>query len=94
MYFTGKHRTGCLIGCFRKIQQWSLTAIFDEYRRFAEPKPRFLDQQFIELFDIGELSTTYDEMFQQKMRIVRAQKEKYKNRQQQKLCVTNHKAWF
>jgi hypothetical protein len=29
-----------------------MTAIFDEYRRFAESKSRFLDQQFIELFEV------------------------------------------
>lgn len=46
----GKHRTGCLVGCLRKVQRWSLTAIFDEYRRFAGNKTRILDQQFIELF--------------------------------------------
>ncbi|PWN92973.1 protein-tyrosine phosphatase, partial [Acaromyces ingoldii] len=47
----GKHRTGCLIGCLRKLQQWSLTTIFDEYRRFSYPKSRSMDQEFIELFD-------------------------------------------
>lgn len=46
----GKHRTGCLVGCLRKAQRWSLTSIFDEYRRFAANKVRVLDQQFIELF--------------------------------------------
>ena len=46
----GKHRTGCLIGCLRKLQQWSLTTIFDEYRRFSFPKPRSMDQEFIELY--------------------------------------------
>ena len=46
----GKHRTGCLIGCLRKMQQWSLTTIFDEYRRFSFPKPRSMDQEFIELY--------------------------------------------
>ncbi|EPQ31640.1 uncharacterized protein PFL1_00973 [Pseudozyma flocculosa PF-1] len=46
----GKHRTGCLIGCLRKLQQWSLTTIFDEYRRFSWPKSRSMDQEFIELF--------------------------------------------
>lgn len=48
----GKHRTGCLVGCLRKFQHWSFTSIFEEYRRFAFPKPRLMDQQFIELFDI------------------------------------------
>lgn len=46
----GKHRTGCLVGCLRKLQQWSLTMIFDEYRRFSFPKPRSMDQEFIELY--------------------------------------------
>ncbi|PWN43356.1 protein-tyrosine phosphatase, partial [Ceraceosorus guamensis] len=46
----GKHRTGCLIGCLRKLQQWSLTTIFDEYRRFSHPKSRSMDQEFIELY--------------------------------------------
>ena len=48
----GKHRTGVLVGCLRKVQQWSLTSIFDEYRRFAGSKVRMLDQQFIELFEL------------------------------------------
>lgn len=51
----GKHRTGCLIGCIRKLQNWSLTMIFDEYRRFAFPKARALDQQFIEMYNDKEI---------------------------------------
>lgn len=53
----GKHRTGCLIGCIRKLQNWSLTMIFDEYRRFAFPKARALDQQFIEMYNDREIIT-------------------------------------
>ncbi len=51
----GKHRTGCLVGCLRKVQRWSLTQIFDEYRRFAGNKVRMLDQQFIELFATSQV---------------------------------------
>jgi len=47
----GKHRTGCLVGSLRKMQQWSLTSIFSEYQRFAGAKGRLLDQQFIELMN-------------------------------------------
>ncbi|KAL8291794.1 hypothetical protein RQP46_002052 [Phenoliferia psychrophenolica] len=47
----GKHRTGCLVGCLRKAQQWSTAAIFDEYRRYSFPKSRSIDQQYIEAFD-------------------------------------------
>ena len=46
----GKHRTGCLVGCLRRMQRWSLVAICDEYRRFAGSKARVVDQQFIERF--------------------------------------------
>ncbi|KAI9209278.1 protein-tyrosine phosphatase [Polychytrium aggregatum] len=46
----GKHRIGCLVGCLRKLQNWSMTSIFDEYRRFAGPSIRIADQEFIEVF--------------------------------------------
>ncbi|KXS14157.1 protein-tyrosine phosphatase [Gonapodya prolifera JEL478] len=47
----GKHRTGCLVACLRKILHWSLTSAFAEYRAFAAPKERAMDQQFVEVFD-------------------------------------------
>ena len=46
----GKHRTGALCGCLRKLQGWSLVSIFAEYNRFAGDKGRGLDQQFVELY--------------------------------------------
>lgn len=53
----GKHRTGCLVGCLRRLQDWSLTMIFDEYRKFSFPKSRPLDQQLIELYDDTDIYT-------------------------------------
>ena len=50
----GKHRTGCLVGVYRRTCGWSLASVFEEYRRFSEPKERQMDQQFIELFDTSE----------------------------------------
>lgn len=50
-----QHRTGCLVGCLRKLQKWCLSSIFDEYQRFAAAKARLSDQRFIELFDISSL---------------------------------------
>lgn len=47
----GRHRTGTLIGCLRKLQRWNLTSILEEYRRYAGSKVRLLSEQFIELFD-------------------------------------------
>ena len=52
---SGKHRTGTVIGCIRKIQKWCLSSIFAEYIRFSFPKHRVLDQQFIELFNSDEV---------------------------------------
>ncbi|KAJ7960329.1 Tyrosine-protein phosphatase [Quillaja saponaria] len=51
----GKHRTGCLVGCLRKLQKWCLTSVFDEYQRFAAAKARVSDQRFMELFDVSSL---------------------------------------
>lgn len=51
----GKHRTGCLVGVLRRLQNWSLTILFDEYRKFAAPKERPMDLQFIELYDETEV---------------------------------------
>ena len=42
---------GTVVGCLRKLQRWALTAISQEYRRYAGPKVRLLNEQFIELFD-------------------------------------------
>ncbi|SCV72250.1 BQ2448_4944 [Microbotryum intermedium] len=50
----GRHRTGTVVGIFRKLQRWNLASILEEYRRFAGPKVRVLNEQFIELFD-GDL---------------------------------------
>ncbi|CAL9060078.1 tyrosine-protein phosphatase DSP1-like [Musa acuminata AAA Group] len=47
----GKHRTGCVVGCLRKLQRWCLSSVFDEYQQFAAAKARVSDQRLIELFD-------------------------------------------
>ncbi|KAK4282971.1 hypothetical protein QN277_014279 [Acacia crassicarpa] len=48
----GKHRTGCLVGCLRKLQKWCLSSVFAEYNRFAGAKSRIADLRFIESFDV------------------------------------------
>ncbi|CAN6355845.1 unnamed protein product [Urochloa humidicola] len=48
----GKHRTGCLVGCFRKLQNWCLSSVFEEYHRYAAGKSRLSDLRFIESFDV------------------------------------------
>uniref|UniRef100_A0A453PPY8 Tyrosine specific protein phosphatases domain-containing protein n=1 Tax=Aegilops tauschii subsp. strangulata TaxID=200361 RepID=A0A453PPY8_AEGTS len=51
----GKHRTGCVVGCLRKLQKWRLSSVFDEYLHFAAAKARKTDQRFMELFDTSSL---------------------------------------
>ncbi|KAF9612024.1 hypothetical protein IFM89_037307 [Coptis chinensis] len=51
----GKHRTGCVVGCLRKLQRWCLSSVFDEYQRFAAAKARVSDQRFMEKFDVSSL---------------------------------------
>jgi tyrosine-protein phosphatase OCA1 len=66
----GRHRTGTVVGCWRKLQRWALSSILEEYRRYAGMKVRVLNeqvgvnsgemltQQFIELFDTDLVSIT------------------------------------
>ena len=57
----GKHRTGCLVGCLRKAQRWSLVTVFEEYRRFAGAKARIVDEQFIERIDLSSEARVLEE---------------------------------
>ncbi|KAJ4812623.1 Phosphotyrosine protein phosphatases superfamily protein [Rhynchospora pubera] len=52
---SGKHRTGCVVGCIRKMQRWCLLSIVEEYRQFAGAKARNCDERFIEFFDVSNL---------------------------------------
>ena len=47
----GKHRTGCVVACSRKILGWSSQDIIAEYRKYAGAKARELDERYIENFD-------------------------------------------
>ncbi|BAT94891.1 hypothetical protein VIGAN_08154100 [Vigna angularis var. angularis] len=49
------HRTGCVIGCFRKLQRWCLSSVFEEYKKFAGAKSRTTDLSFIETVDLLNL---------------------------------------
>ncbi|WOL04194.1 putative tyrosine-protein phosphatase [Canna indica] len=52
----GKHRTGCLVGCFRKLQNWCLQSVFEEYHRFAGIKFRLSDLSYIQKFGNSSMS--------------------------------------
>jgi hypothetical protein len=44
------------MGILRRLQGWALTPVLAEYRMYASPKERVMDQMFIELFDVKNLS--------------------------------------
>lgn len=50
----GGHRTGALIGCFRKLQGWNLASVSEEYRRFTNNRgaSRLLVELIVEQFDV------------------------------------------
>ncbi|WWD16101.1 hypothetical protein CI109_100526 [Kwoniella shandongensis] len=58
----GRHRTGTVVGCYRKLQRWALSSILEEYRRYAGMKVRVLNEQFIELFDTDLVSITAEQV--------------------------------
>jgi tyrosine-protein phosphatase OCA1 len=45
----GRHRTGTVIGCLRKLQRWNLSSILEEYRRYAGAKVRVLSERICSL---------------------------------------------
>jgi len=46
----GKHRTGCVVGCLRKIQNWTVEESLAEYCHYSHPKERLADVAFIRNF--------------------------------------------
>ncbi|SAM06316.1 hypothetical protein [Absidia glauca] len=52
MCTSGIHETGTLVGCLRKLECWNFSSIITEYRSFAGSKARYVNEQFIELFDL------------------------------------------
>jgi len=54
----GKHRTGVLVGIWRRVYcQWSIEQAVTGYLRYASPKERLADIDFIQQFDIQPLLT-------------------------------------
>ncbi|MCL7027821.1 hypothetical protein MKW94_013992 [Papaver nudicaule] len=49
----GKHRTGCVVGCYRKVKNWCLPCVLKEYQRFVGEKARPTDMKFIKSFNAG-----------------------------------------
>ncbi|KAG6480977.1 hypothetical protein ZIOFF_057568 [Zingiber officinale] len=52
----GKHRTGSVVGCQRKLQHWCIASTIDEYNCYAAAKARVSDQNFIREFDVTSMA--------------------------------------
>ncbi|KAK4529973.1 hypothetical protein CCYA_CCYA03G0830 [Cyanidiococcus yangmingshanensis] len=57
---SGVHAVGVVVGCLRKLLGWSLSSIVNEYRSYAGAKMRYVDEQFIELFDTDLVHVSAD----------------------------------
>lgn len=53
----GKHRTGCMTACFRKLHGLDDVSVITEYHEYARPKARGYDVAFISRLQIKEIST-------------------------------------
>jgi hypothetical protein len=60
----GKHRTGCVVACYRRYHGESLENAIEEYRRHAGVKARPFDEKLITQFDPShvEWETLMDEL--------------------------------
>lgn len=53
----GRHRTGTVIGCLRRLQGWNLASVTEEYRRYAGARRwRVLNELHIEAFKTEDVS--------------------------------------
>ncbi|CCG26044.1 Oca1 protein phosphatase [Candida orthopsilosis Co 90-125] len=52
----GRHRTGTIVGCLRRLQGWNLASVSEEYRRFTGARGgRILVELLIEEFDVSSV---------------------------------------
>ncbi|MCH0629799.1 tyrosine-protein phosphatase [Kocuria palustris] len=50
----GRHRTGTVIGCLRRLEGWNLALVSEEYRRFTGARGgRLVVELLIENFDVS-----------------------------------------
>lgn len=52
----GKVKTGCIIGCYRQLLNWSMVSIMHEFEEFTENEGGLADLIFIENFDQSLIS--------------------------------------
>lgn len=75
----GVHMVGMVIGCLRKLQNWNLNSVVNEYRSFAGAKTRYVNEQFIELFDTDLVTIPQDppQWFVEQLEMEREERAQY-----------------
>lgn len=59
----GRHRTGTVIGCLRRLQGWNLASVSEEYRRFTGARGgRIQVELLMENFDINSVQICKDKV--------------------------------
>ena len=53
---SGVREVGMLVGMLRKLQGWSFSSVVFEERGFERGNGRFVEEVFVELFDVGRLT--------------------------------------
>ncbi len=89
MSSSGTHQVGTLVGCLRRLQEWNLASILDEYRSYAAPSPRLFCEQFMELWDC-DLLTLPDKLpawFERQQALLEEDAERWHRHRQQQLRV-------
>jgi hypothetical protein len=44
-----------VVGCLRKLQNWPMEQILEEYKQYSQPKSRPMDQQCIRQFSVQKV---------------------------------------
>ncbi|RUS21121.1 tyrosine phosphatase family-domain-containing protein [Endogone sp. FLAS-F59071] len=80
MCTSGIHETGTFFGCLRRLQNWNFTSIVMEYRSYASNKGRYMNEQFIELYDLDlvTLPPNLPPWFVEQQRLLKEEETEYK----------------
>jgi hypothetical protein len=77
---SGSHQVGALVGCLRRLQQWTLSSALDEYRAYSAPSARLSVEQFIELWDCDLLTlpSSLPLWFESQQQLLDADRERWR----------------
>lgn len=91
----GRHRTGCMIACFRKLHGMDDVDAITEYHEYARPKARAYDMAFISRIRIEEivgaianLQTSIEPIYRHHLQHVSNRVEKYSIRNNERAVFT------